>query len=407
MTPVKARIGLAHECAGLVTSLKKNSRSLYLLPLLVVACSGGGDDEGNAEAGPVVVRAPSIDSTHERLSDWGLFTDLKAQVANEGLVEFAPIVPLYADEAMQRRFAWFPEGSQIGYEPTARWKLPAGAILVKTFAYPVDARDPAAGERKIETRILLNHGADGFRQFVYLWNDVQRDANREVAGDTVNVEWIDLAGKTQTLGYSVPNVNECSDCHGIANEDSYDTALPGGGIREPLGLRTAQLDRDFDYGSGAENQLAHFASLGLLDAEPEPASERAPLFDPFGKASISDRARSYFDGNCSHCHSEAGSASGTGLWLNYPLTDPETGNPTHWGVCKMPTSAGGATCELKFDVVPGNADESVLLCRVSSEVPKIRMPASGSKLPHAAAVGIIREWINAMPAKACIAETAD
>ncbi len=50
---------------------------------------------------------------------------MKAQVANEGLVEFAPIVPLYADEAMQRRFAWFPEGSQIGYDPTARSTSPS------------------------------------------------------------------------------------------------------------------------------------------------------------------------------------------------------------------------------------------------------------------------------------------
>jgi hypothetical protein len=38
---------------------------------------------------------------------------------------------------------------------TAAFALPAGAVLVKAFRYPVDRRDPALGIRRLETRLLV------------------------------------------------------------------------------------------------------------------------------------------------------------------------------------------------------------------------------------------------------------
>jgi hypothetical protein len=50
------------------------------------------------------------------------------------------------------------------------------------------------------------------------------------------------------------NTNQCHDCHGKPEQ----TLL--------LGPRTRQLDRDFDFGAGPENQLDHMAALGLPGA---------------------------------------------------------------------------------------------------------------------------------------------
>ncbi len=67
----------------------------------------------------------------------------------------------------------------------------------------------------------------------------------------------------------------------------------------------------------------------------------------------------------------------------------------------MPSSAGGATCGLAVDVEPGVADDSILLCRMSSYESKVRMPPVGTGTPHAEAMELIRTWIDAMDAVGC------
>jgi hypothetical protein len=115
--------------------------------------------------------------------------------------------------------------------------------------------------------------------------------------------------------------------------------------------------------------------------------------DPFGEASLSERARSYLDANCSHCHGKGGDASASGMWLGWFDTAPEQ-DPTRWGVCKRPTSAAGATCEREVDIVPGEPDKSIYLCRLESDEPKVQMPPLGRNLEHAEGVALLRAWIE-------------
>lgn len=383
---------------------------LLLLPLVAAGCTSASTGlpykADVIDTGPVVVNAPPDDSPHVLLSEWGLFTDMKGLVPNERVHEFAPVSPLYADYTTQRRFVWMPEGTTARYDDVKSWEFPEGTILAKTFAYPVDggdARDASTGERKLETRILLNWGERGWKPYIYLWREDQKDADREIAGDTLTGEWIDAKGESQTFDYAVPNANECAGCHGLKT-DNDSAPLVGGQLNGPLGMRTAQLNTDFEFSDGSRNQIENFASMNWFDSAPDAETLRAlpgQLVDAFGDEPLVERVRSYFDGNCAHCHSEDGLAASSGLWLEFAKTEPTEGNPTHWGVCKIPASAGGGACGLRYDVVPGDAEASVLLCRVASAVPRERMPAMGSRVPHVEWVELVRSWINAMPADDC------
>jgi uncharacterized repeat protein (TIGR03806 family) len=362
---------------------------LATLTLALAHCSNGpsGGTGGHAPTEPTPAPA---DSPYDTLDAWHLFADARAQTPNGGVTPYEVAAPLFSDYTTKYRFLWVPPGKKIAWKDTDRWDVPEGSIFVKTFAYPTDARDPSKGQRILETRLLVRgDAATGWVPHTYVWDAAQTKAVREVAGDTIDVSWIDAQGATQHNAYGVPNTNVCKQCHGET------------GITGPLGGRTRQLNRDHDYGNGPENEIDHLASLGLFDVAPPAKDTRQTLVDPFGTGPSSDRGRAYLDANCSHCHGVVGLAKGTAFWLDYDHTDPATGNPTDYGVCKVPASAGGGTCGLGFDVVPGHSDQSIVPCRVGSTVPEEAMPPVGHKLIHAEGVALLKEWIDALPGKTC------
>jgi uncharacterized repeat protein (TIGR03806 family) len=332
---------------------------------------------------------------YETLAEWHLFTNPVRQVPATGVVPYEVISQLFADYASKRRFIFVPAGQKIAYSATDKWGFPVGTILVKTFSYLADARDPSKGERLLETRLLI-HESNGWVPHTYVWNAEQTQAMLDTAGDVIDSRFIDSAGKTVTDAYTVPSENDCRTCHGKL------------GYTDTLGGRTLELDRDNDYGKGPENQIDHLTKLGLFDVTPPAAARRTHLVDPFGTAPLFDRVRSYFDGNCSQCHQPGNSpGSLSGLWLDYASTDPTSQAKVNWGFCKQPASAGGATCGRQFDVVPGKPDDSIMICRMESQLAKVKMPPVGRNLVHAEAVGLLREWIMALPGACGVPEPRD
>lgn len=354
--------------------------------LATVAC-GADDGGGSAPAARVTPAPPG--APWESLDEWNLFDDAAEQRPAARVVPFDVISPLFSDYTAKSRFLWVPDGEVIGYDDVEKWAFPVGTILVKTFAYLDDRRDASRGRRLLETRLLVHDAQGAWSAHTYVWNAGQTRAVKTVAGDTLDVSWIHDDGSERSNAYGVPNTNQCQECHGQK------------GTMDTLGGRTRQLDRDFDYGSGGENQLEHLDALGLLDRRPAPAEARTRLVDPLGAAPLDERVRSYFDANCGHCHSPDRFAGSSGLYIDLEHTDFVTGNPSHWGVCKAPTSAGGATCGLSFDVVPGSPDQSILHCRVASDEPKVRMPPLASRLPDEAGAALIAEWIRGLSPAGC------
>lgn len=109
------------------------------------------------------------------------------------------------------------------------------------------------------------------------------------------------------------------------------------------------------------------------------------------KATLDGRARSYLAGNCAFCHNPKGEARTTGLFLTFAETDP-----ARLGRCKSPVAAGAATGDLRFDVVPGQPDASILLARTIATEPSIAMPEIGRSVVHTEGVQLVRAWIAGM-----------
>lgn len=177
------------------------------------------------------------------------------------------------------------------------------------------------------------------------------------------------------IRYRAPNKNQCKECH--LKDDAV----------EPIGPKPRNINKAIAYENGIKNnQIDHWAALGLLEEKPYSNDLMVDAFND--NHDINLRARSYLDINCGHCHSPEGSASSSGLYLS--IDDKQ------FGVFKKPVAAGRGSGGLSYSIVPGQAEESILLFRMLSNEPDIMMPESGRALMHAEAIDLITEWINEM-----------
>jgi uncharacterized repeat protein (TIGR03806 family) len=245
-------------------------------------------------------------------------------------------------------------------------------------------RDAKKGRRFLETRLLV-HRPDGWVGLPYIWNDKQTEATLDVAGATIDCEWIHTDGQPRKNNYLVPNSNQCKLCH---EADGTDKPM------RPLGLTAAQLNRDFNYPDRRENQLDRLRRLKMLEASAAAAEEspRLAVWDDPATGDINSRARAWLEINCAHCHNPVGPAKNSGLDLRVAAR-----NPPHFGVFKSPVAAGRGTGNRLYDIVPGKPDESILLYRIASDQSQVMMPELGKRLIHTEGVELIRQWIAEMP----------
>ena len=76
--------------------------------------------------------------------------------------------------------------------------------------------------------------------------------------------------------------------------------------------------------------------------------------------------------------------------------DIHTDDPARWGVNKPPVAAGRGAGKRRFGIAPGKPRESILLFRMESNDPGIRMPELGRAVAHQEGIEIIREWIKSL-----------
>jgi hypothetical protein len=167
----------------------------------------------------------------------------------------------------------------------------------------------------------------------------------------------------------------------------------------PIGLKAKFLNSPFSYRDGKENQLLHWNRLGLLTKLPDDltAIPRAPNWMDPSDGTLEQRAKAYLDINCAHCHRPGGRAGSTGLFLDYERA-PDNQNA---GMCKPPVAAGAGSGGRSFDIVPGQADQSILMVRLGSNDLAVRMPEEGRSVPHRKGNELIRNWVDSLPRKDC------
>ena len=349
-------------------------------------------------------------TVHERnavpdnLSQWHIVEAIDGKLSlNDRVIPYDLNTALFTDYAHKLRTVWMPEGSSAAYGEE-EFDYPVGTVISKTFYYPrgndgtVVRTDDYSGDfagagldlsqvKLIETRLLVKR-ADGWQALPYVWNEAQTDAVLEIAGDAKRLQLVSADGNTEAFTYVVPDSNQCAGCHA---DNHAQKAV------RPIGPRARHLNKDYEYrDSGDEgevhNQLLFWQQVGYLTGVPELAEVPRNVAYEDRSASLDERARSYLDINCGHCHNPSGPADTSGLMLNIAEHDMR-----RLGVCKPPVAAGTGSGDRLFAIVPGSPSESILNFRVESTDPGAMMPELGRSLVHEEGTELLKQWIGSLP----------
>lgn len=219
-----------------------------------------------------------------RLSETGLFSDLQNLEPVSGVIEYAVNTQGWFDGANARHFLSVPNDAQIPFDPTADWDMPVGTVLVKHLSVETSNNSAAP----FTTSVLFKQDTGKWQAANYHWNASGTDADLITESLTV------MDGGVVDRQRTVQSAADCGSCH------------VGSGSREPLALHTRQFNRDFDYGGVLANQMDVFGSIELFSGTPQ-SSENLGRFAAAddASASLGERAKSYLDTNCSHCHASS------------------------------------------------------------------------------------------------------
>ena len=328
------------------------------------------------------------------LSQHHFFVDAAHQIPNRRVVPYDLNTPHFADYAQLHRFIWLPEHESVRCDGGDKFVFPIGTVLILTVGYLEDIRDPTSHEQIIETRLFVNRRT-GWEGLQYVWNDDVSEARLSVIGTKADVAWVHYDGSHRRYRYLAPNRNECKQCHEID------------GVVQPLGpIEIGQINRDYRYADGVENQLRRWTRVGFLTGTPHDLDEapRIPVWNDPATGTVDDRARAYLAMNCSNCHRPDGLAATSGLDLRY-----EQRIPVRYGVFKAPVAAGRGVGNGRFGIEPGHPARSILAYRLASTDPGVRMPIVGRGTTHEEGLALIKKWIALMefPEMAAAQSAAD
>ena len=353
------------------------------------------------DAPPVNAAAIAAERPPELLSAYRFFRDAGARTPNARVTGYDLNTPLYSDGALKFRYVYMPAGQQAQYREDGVFEFPVGTVLIKTFAFAADMRQPTENVRFLETRLLIRR-AEGWVAYPYVWNEAQTEARLSSIGANIPVNFTDEQGQAIALEWAVPNRNQCKACHDLAGELT------------PIGPSARNLNRTSDGEAFSPwngppiprsepvsiNQLDAWTDGGLLaGASPAADAPRVPHAYEAGTGSLDLRARAYLDVNCAHCHNPQGPAHTSGLDLRWSQHQPIA-----WGVGKRPVAAGRGSAGFEFAIEPGHPERSILLHRMRSTDPGVMMPETGRQLVDERAVALIEEWIARMDAEGRVQE---
>jgi hypothetical protein len=315
----------------------------------------------------------------ERLSETGLFADVRSGELAPGVRPFSPQYPLWTDGAAKRRWVLLPEGARIDARDPDAWSFPIGTKFWKEFAF---------GER-VETRHIAR-GADGeWRYATYLW---EADGSDAVRAPEDGVRGACATG----LGtvHDIPSVQDCRACH----EGSPSRILGFGALqlaaeRDPL----APHAETPEPGSlQLEELLAEERLLGA-PAEIRAASLQAGARTPRERAVLGT-----LHANCGGCHNASGPLAPLGLDLRHrsgvapPALATTVGRMSSF---RLDGEAEAARVE------PGAPERSVLYQRMDSRFGAFQMPPLGTHARDEDALALLAAWIRELAEPALLSQS--
>ena len=127
--------------------------------------------------------------------------------------------------------------------------------------------------------------------------------------ETVN--WINESGEANVISYRIPSNTDCKTCH-RSNNDVI-----------PIGLKVRNLNISVSRNGLMQNQLTYLANQGILSAVDPSQFSVLPNYHNISLTS-EQRARSYLEINCAHCHWDKGFASNKKPRFSYEKSLEET-----------------------------------------------------------------------------------
>ena len=309
-----------------------------------------------------------------KLSETGLFADLKNDVPAAGVIPYEINAEPWADGTTAKRYVALPGGAQLTtYQKSdvqvglikGEFQFPTDGVLVKTIYLETVEGQPVS-KRRVETQVL-HYDFDTWKAYNFIWNDEQTDAF--LAPDVSSERAFLIKEKDQSEGrqrqqtWHHASRTECILCHTTRAASIH-------GFRYP--------------------QLKNLSSLTSLEIFAEPPPEKIaayPAVDDQTK-SLNDRARAYLHINCAHCHRRGGGGSAA-FDVQYEIPFDKTRlvtRPTQ-GTFNLP----GAHI-----VTPGDPYRSVLYYRMA-KLGHGRMPQFGSQLVDEKGLVLIHDWIASLP----------
>jgi uncharacterized repeat protein (TIGR03806 family) len=371
-------------------SFKSAVMVLAILVLLALSHSSPADTPGAYGIASRLPSKPYLNmprSAHGRipalLSQTGAFTDLRTLTPAAGLIPYDLIVPFWSDGAAKVRYMALPQGTQIGFTPDGEWTFPAGTVFVKTFELATDEAHPQ-NRRRLETRLLVRDEQGGVYGVDYKWRADNSDADLLASSLIENIAIRRVDGSIREQPWYYPSRENCLTCH-----NSHTSGV--------LGLKTRQLNRSLVYPSGiSDNELRTLHHLQLLDtnlsaAQLQALPKLAALSDQ--SRSIEDRARSYLDANCGHCHRPGGTVAYFDARFNTPLARQE--------LIDGPILINEGI-DRPHVIAPHDIWRSIAYMRINTNG-DIRMPPLARETIDAQGVQVLRDWINSMPGKDVLA----
>jgi len=360
-------------------------------PVNITVAVGSGLPYGlsNREKVAPFLKMPATfsDAVPPLLSGTGVFSDTASRTPSAGLIPYRLNVPMWSDGAMESDFMAVPNrgdnitpDEQLRLRPAGFWKFPDGTVFIKNLDLVVDEIHPNAPLRRLETQVLVRDNNGAVYGATYKWRQDNRDADLVTAGLSEDIAVTNANGIIkQTWYYASPA--DCLTCHS-----------PGAGY--VLGVNTRQLNGDFTYPATAntDNQIRTLNRLGLFSPAIDETkiagfAKLAPLTDL--NASLADRARSYLDVNCAHCHRPGGVGNYDARY-DTPQADQN--------IINVPAAVTLGLNDARI-VKASDTDHSVLYQRLTSVVPTVKMPPLAHNRVDVRAARLMREWINSIQIK--------
>jgi uncharacterized repeat protein (TIGR03806 family) len=309
------------------------------------------------------------------LSQTGAFKDTPELVPNDTLIPYDLIVSFWSDGATKSRWISVPD-QKIKFAPTNEWVFPKGTVFVKHFELVTDETHPEI-KRRLETRLLVCGADGGVCGVTYKWRADNLDADLLDTNLTEAIT-IKTASGPRTQIWYYPSRQDCLTCH---------TANAG----YVLGVKTRQLNRDFTFPSGVtDNELRAWNHLGLFETNLNEAALK--VFPQLARAddvtrTLEDRARSYLDANCAHCHRPHGTVAYFDARYDTPLAQQDLIN-------------GPVLIDERLDhphlIAPNDIWRSILFLRANT-TEAFKMPPLARNTIDEPGMKLLRQWIESLP----------